>query len=539
MTPKFNNYIVSFDAFRLPTYNCDILIVGSGISALRALIGLDRKFNAILINKGKDYSFSNSFLAQGGIAAPMANYDNIEYHINDTLKIGAHLNNPNIVRKYIEMAKTVVLELIQWGTFFDTKNVYPQDEELPFHFGLEAGHSKPRVLHAKGDTSGKAIIETLYKKAMTQENALIINNSMLIDLLVNSNNEVVGGVFLNREKGLFTVFASYTIIATGGACQIYRETTNSLANTGDGISAAFRKGAVLTDLEFVQFHPTCLYIAGAPRILISETVRGEGAKLRNVFGEEFAKKYHPSGELAPRDELARIISWEMEKTQSSYVLLDLKNLTEEFIEERFPTLYKTVKMFNIDTKNSFIPIRPAAHYFIGGIKIDEFCRSNLERLFVIGEASCSNFHGANRLGSNSLLECLVHGKIVSEFLNQNFSAVKLETNIKYSITSKPISIDFIDIFNSLKSLMTRNVGILRNATSLKEALNKLQDWMNYILPCEFNSQLGIELQNMLTIAYFLTNSALKRTKSIGVHYRTDENKEEFNSFQHLDVAIKF
>ncbi|MFN7181675.1 MAG: L-aspartate oxidase, partial [Planctomycetota bacterium] len=360
----------------------------------------------------------------------------------------------------------------------------------------------------------------------------------LVDLLVNSKNEVMGAIFLNKNKGLFVVFASCTIIATGGACQIYRETTNVTGNTGDGIAAAFRKKAVLSDMEFIQFHPTCLYIAGAPRILISETVRGEGAKLRNVFHEEFVKKYHPAGELAPRDELSRIISWEMEKTHSSYVLLDLSNLDEKFIMERFPTLYNTVKMFNIDIKNSSIPVRPAAHYFIGGIKIDEFCRTNVERLYAIGEASCSGFHGANRLGSNSLLECLVHGKIVSDYINQNFSPVKLEKNIKYSVKSKPLSIDFIDVLNSLKSLLTRNVGILRNETLLKEASSKLYDWMNYILLCEFNSQLGIELQNMLTVAYLVINSALKRTRSIGVHYRTDEDKNDmFDSRQHIDVAI--
>ncbi len=539
MNFEFNRYTVSFDVFKLPTYNCDILIVGSGLSALRTLIGLDNKFNVIIANKGKDFRLSNSFLAQGGIAAPIANYDNVEYHIQDTIKVGSYLNDERIVRKYISMAKELILELIQWGVPFDTKNTLSESDNLPFQFGLEAGHSKPRILHAKGDTTGRALTETLFKKVSSKSNVLFLNDSMLVDLLVNSNNEVMGGIFFNKDKGLFAIYSSYTVIATGGATQIYRESTSALTNTGDGIAAAFRKGAVITDLEFVQFHPTCLYIAGAPRILISETVRGEGAVLRNILGEEFSKKYHPDGDLAPRDELARIISWEMEKTKSSYVYLDLKNLSEEFVQERFPTLYNNIKMFNIDIKYSFIPVRPAAHYFVGGIKIDEFCRTNIERLFAVGEASCSGFHGANRLGSNSLLECLIHGKIVSDFINNNFSNVKLETNIKYTVQSKPLIIDFMDVQNSLKSLLIRNVGILRNETLLKESLNKQLDWMNYILHCEFNTQLGIELQNMLTVAYFVTRSALIRTKSIGLHYRTDGKEgDTFNSKQHIEVSMK-
>lgn len=538
---KFGKYLVSFDVFKLPTYNCDILIIGSGLSALRTLIGLDSKFNIIVVHKGKDFKLSNSFLAQGGIAAPLANYDNVEYHVQDTLKAGSFLNDEKIVRKYISMAKELILELIQWGTPFDTKHTYNESDDLPFHFGLEAGHSKPRILHAKGDTTGSAITETLFKKVVVRENVLFLKESMLVDILTNSNNEVMGGIFFNKDKGLFAVYSSYTVIATGGATQIYRESTGALTNTGDGIAAAFRKGAVLSDLEFIQFHPTCLYIAGAPRILISETVRGEGAVLKNVMNEEFAKKYHPDGELAPRDELARIISWEMEKTKSSYVYLDLRNFDEEFIQQRFPTLYNTIKMFNIDIKYSYIPVRPAAHYFIGGIKINEFCQTNLARLFAVGEASCSGFHGANRLGSNSLLECLVHGKIVSDFINNSFSNVKLETNIKYNVKSKPLIIDFIDVQNSLKSLMIRNVGILRNEMLLKESLTKQLDWMNYILSCEFNTQIGIELQNMLTVAYLVTESALKRTKSVGLHYRTDEKKEENISpdyRQHIEISIK-
>jgi L-aspartate oxidase len=327
------------------------------------------------------------------------------------------------------------------------------------------------------------------------------------------------------------IWAKKTIIASGGAGQLYRETTNPDIATGDGISIAYRKGAKLQDLEFVQFHPTALYVAGATRFLISEAVRGEGAILRDKHGRRFMKDYHPQMELAPRDVVSRAIINQMKISQDTNVYLDLTHLSVSKTKKRFPYLAELCRNFDINMKKDMIPVRPSAHYLIGGIKIDISGYTNIKNLFAAGECASSSFHGANRLGSNSLLEALVSGYfagrcagseiIYSKPLSPTHIKYKLNNNILSASERRRVNVNLTDIKNSLRSLMWYNVGLERNATGIKQALSKINYWSGYCLAREFSTPTGWEIQNMLILTRLITLSALNRTESRGVHYRTD------------------
>ncbi len=409
--------------------------------------------------------------------------------------------------------------MIDWGCQFDKK-------EGKFDLTMEGAHSYPRIFHAKGDATGREIVRTFLSKISSMPDVVIKGNFFLVDLVSDGENSICGGLFYDSEKSSFVfVKAKKTIVASGGYGQIFQETTNPLTITGDLQSAVFRKGGELIDIEFYQFHPTTLYMAGVPRFLISESVRGEGGFLVNNSGERFMENYHPEMELAPRDVVSRAIVSEMRITNSNCVYLDLRKLDSEFIIKRFPQIYNFCLNYGLDITKQLIPVRPAAHYAMGGIKTDIWGKTNLENLYACGEVACTGVHGANRLASNSLLEGLVFGSRSGKKIRDEISKSKPDLTKKIpSYSVKHHDGPFIDIYDlqrSIKSLMWKNVGIERDEQLLLQAKSKLEDWGKYIFLREFSNPSGWEVQNMFILSLVMTCAALSRKESRGAHYRRD------------------
>lgn len=548
------NYLVTFDTNNLDSLKTDILVIGTGVAGLRAAIESARYGKVLIVTKDK-LRECNTELAQGGIAAVLTRNDTYESHLKNTLEVGDGLCNEEAVKILVEEGPLRIQELIDWGANFDKK-----DGNLLFT--QEGGHSTRRIIHAKGDATGSEVEQTLISKAQLQENITILEDTFTIDLLCK-DNICYGAIVQSKDTKRYVIYARQTIVATGGVGQIYRETTNSIVATGDGMAFAYRAGATLTDMEFIQFHPTTLYIAGASRALISEAVRGEGGILKNKYGMRFMVKYHPSLELAPRDVVSRSIITELKETNDAHVYLDVTHLDNEFLESRFPNIIRICLSFGINIKKDLIPVRPTAHYTIGGIKTDLSTQTNIEGLYACGECACLGIHGANRLPSNSLLECLVFGYRAGYAAGNSRKKIKSIPNIshtledKYMEESKLISdflirnqqsaisnhnatlkfpdIDIDDVRNSLKSLMWYNVGIEREKDKLVDAQKEIDFWSSYVMRKEFSIQKGFELQNMLTIAKLIQKAALMRKESRGVHFRKDfTEKNDANFKMHIE-----
>ncbi len=505
-------FLTSFDTDKLSRIDTDVLVIGSGVAGLRAAIEASRYAKVLIVTKS-NLKKSNTEDAQGGIAAVFSEEDSFESHITDTLNVSGNIANEEAVRILVEEAPARINELIGWGAEFDKKRG-------KVVFGKEAGHSVQRIIHAGGDATGVELERVLASKCRKSKNISILEHAYAIDLL--AENEVCYGALVDvKNEQRKAVYARKTIMATGGLGQVYRETTNSSVATGCGISAAYRAGASVLDMEFVQFHPTSLYIAGAARILISETVRGEGAVLKNKYGHRFMSKYHKDKELAPRDIVSRAILEEMKKTGDTHVYLDLSHLNADFLKGRFPNIIKACSDFGLDLKKDLIPVRPTAHYMIGGIRTDLNGRTNLKGLFACGECACMALHGANRLASNSLLEGLVFGQragMTDADREKDLSFPRIKSEVS-SDNSKKFDIE--DIKNALKSLMSRCVGIRRDKASLEEARKEIDFWATYVMKKEFASPEAWQLQNMLTVARLIQSSAYVRDESRGVHYRKD------------------
>jgi L-aspartate oxidase len=504
-------YLVSFDIGKIPSTEVDILVIGSGVAALRAAIEASKYASVLVLTKHKKDD-TNSSRAQGGIASALIKPDSPDLHIKDTLTVGNGLCDQEIVKMVINDGLDCVRELIDWGIKFDKIG-------SDFSLAREGGHSLPRILH-KGDQTGFEIEKTLLKAVKNNKRIKILENVFVLDILENQN--ICYGAIVYKNGSLESIISQKIILATGGLGQVFRETTNPEVATGDGIAMAYRAGAKLQDMEFIQFHPTTLYIAGAPRVLVSEVVRGAGGKLVNKDGVPFMKDYHKMGDLAPRDIVSRALISEMRKRKTTEVYLDLSSVSD--VKRNFPGLWNVCGQFGINIAKNRIPVRPSAHYMIGGIKIDKDGKTSLEGLYACGEVSGSSFHGANRLGSNSLLECLVFGKRAGRNAGEAVSS-KRRDRIK-SIKSgektfESFYFDIDDMENSLRSLMWWNVGIERSAGDLKTTLDKLRFWSYYVLPQVFTEPKGWELQNMLQVSMFITYSALLREESRGVHYRVD------------------
>ena len=527
-------FLIDMDLRRIPSLSPDVLIIGSGIAAISAAIVAAESASVLIITKS-ELQESNTYYAQGGVAAALDPADDSEGHLRDTLIAGAGLCDEDAVRKLVTEGPARVRQLIEWGTPFDRENGN-------LSFTLEGGHSHHRIIHADGDATGRAIEVSLIGKIRNHPNISILENHYAVDLL-HVNGECYGLVALDTATGKFLkIEAKATIIATGGIGQIYRETTNPEVATGDGMAMAFRAGATLQDMEFVQFHPTVLYLAGAKRHLITEAVRGEGGHLLNAKGERFMSKYDERGELAPRDIVAKSITREMAETGATNVFLTMAHLDPALVQTRFPNLVKTLAQYKINPLKDRIPIRPACHYMMGGIRTDMLARTDIRRLLAAGEVTSVGVHGANRLASNSLLDGLVFGheaglqalKLVAE--GQAIFPLKA---LKPVLPKENLPLDLDDVRNSLKSLVSRSAGILRDGETMLSALQMLDFWQKYVYAEEFDSVAGLELQNMLACSQLVLRSALKREESRGAHQRKDfPNTDDQHWRKHLTISRK-
>ena len=534
--PDFRRYLVNIDSISTHQLFTDCLVIGAGIAGLRAAIETSKHLDVIIVCKGT-LEDSNTWKAQGGIASALDKTDTFESHIADTLNTGCRLCDERIVELVVRQGPELIEQLLSWGAEFD---------QIDGHIAttLEGGHTHPRVAHAHGDETGRIIAEALIKKVRQNPKIKILENFYTIDLLTNDNNECTGIISHDKHSPPGAdqiIWAANTILATGGAGRLYRETTNPEVATGDGIAMVYRAGAVLQDLEFMQFHPTTLYVAGASRALITETLRGEGAVLLDNKNRRFMKEYHESAELAPRDIVSRAILAQMLKTESTHVYLDVRHFDKKYFAKRFPQIFELCESFDIDVSRDLIPVRPSAHYMIGGVKTDASARTSIENLYACGEIASTGLHGANRLGSNSLLEGLVFGRIAGQSICQHKKASAAHIKhplIKYQIPHSDRSLlDTADVRNSLRALMWRNVGITRKARPLAETQEIIRFWQRYVMDKVFDSPQGWECQNMLTVCLLMAQSAQMRQESRGVHFRSDFPDTDDEHFKkHIEIS---
>jgi L-aspartate oxidase len=515
-------YLVSFESRRLPHIFTDVLVIGSGAAGLRAAIEAAEHGQVILATKG-DVLESNTYYAQGGLAAVMAGDDSLPQHVADTLAAAAGIGNEEVIRYVVEQAPHHVRQMQSWGVRFDTAG-----GELSL--GLEGGHRAHRIVHAQGDATGRALVDMLVARAQQTPNLKIFSDCFAIDLATDppeggSGSTCLGVLTFNPRYGLQMIRARVTILAGGGAGVLWRETTNPPCATADAIAMVFRAGGTIADAEMMQFHPTTLYVAGATRSLISEAVRGEGGFLVDRNGERFMAEYHDMADLAPRDVVSRAILDRMAQTHTTHVFLDVRGMGESAFAERFPFIDQQCRHFGINPGKDLIPVHPAAHYMIGGAWVDIDGRTNVANLLACGEAACTGLHGANRLASNSLTETLIFGQrcgqVAGTFWDKVNDKLAARTIDWSNAPSHRTALDLTDIRNSLRSVLWRNVGIVRRGERLAETLEIVCFWGRYVLDKEFFERGGWEVQNMLTAAYLTVEAALRRTETRGVHYRQD------------------
>ncbi|MFA7075859.1 MAG: L-aspartate oxidase [Candidatus Izemoplasmatales bacterium] len=494
---------------------CDVLIVGSGLAGLFTALNINKKLNVMIISK-TDISFSNSLLAQGGIACEYN--DNVELHsmhIADTLKAGAYLNSEESVNFLVENAFEAVKKLISFGVEFDI------DSDNKFLVTKEGGHSRNRIFHSGGDATGRNVTSSLIAYLAQRSNITFLRNTMAIDLI--KENDTIGGlVVLENDKDYYPIYAKKVVLATGGIGSVYGSTTNDLNATGDGIGIAYRANALIEHMEFVQFHPTALYSEKHPsrqRFLISEAVRGEGAYLLNVENKRFMEKYQPElKELAPRDVVSQAIYREMYNTWTDHVYLDTRHLDPKYLEKRFPTIFNRCKQEGYILGLDLIPVAPCEHFLCGGINADLNARTSIKNLYAVGETSNTNVHGANRLASNSLLECLVFAQTCARDIDKTINEdewvnkVKLNEFTGYNYNYKPIR-------KKIGDYMDEHVSIVRNEEGLSLTLNVLTDIVKNLLKYPNLNKNYYETLNLATTAYLITKQALERKESIGCHLR--------------------
>jgi L-aspartate oxidase len=508
-------YLVDFDLSALPMVETDVLVIGSGIAGLFTAIKASEQRSVLMITK-KSLLESNTRYAQGGIAAVIAEDDSPAYHLQDTLVAGAGLCRSEAVEALVNEGPDGVKELIRLGTLFDLEN-----GELALT--QEGAHSHRRILHANGDATGYEIVRALAAQANEHPGIEVWDEHFVIDL-ITEQGECIGALVQKADGSQVFVKAEATVLCSGGAGQLYRYTTNPEVATADGVAMAYRAGAVVRDMEFIQFHPTSLCYPGAPRFLVSEAVRGEGAYLRNVKGERFMEWYHAQLELAPRDIVARAIVSEMESTNSTFVYLDITHEPAEMIKHRFPTIYETCMRYGLDMTTDWIPVAPAAHYMMGGVKTDLSGESSIGRLFACGEVSSTGVHGANRLASNSLSEAIVFGRRIVDRIQSLPPLAPIQTTIPASTSfrrgrqkeQKPVSERRL----RLQKMMVRQVGLRRNGANLQGAMEKLQQELQFF-DQKFTHKEEMEYANLLTCAWLVTTGALHREESRGAHYRED------------------
>ncbi len=509
----------------------DYLVVGSGIGGLMSALRLSRLGRVLLVTK-KECSESNTNYAQGGIACVMTSEDSIQRHVDDTLGAGAGLCNEQVVRDIISEGPSAIEELVSLGLHFSERS---EEEGGGYDLGREGGHTKRRVLHA-GDITGREIETVLLERVAETPGIELIDRCMVIDLIttgwlgLSGDNRCVGAYVRMQSTGeIAAVRAPYVVLATGGGGKVYLYTSNPDVATGDGIAMAWRAGIPIVNMEFIQFHPTCLYHPEAKSFLVSEAVRGEGARLVDESGQPFMAKYDERGSLAPRDIVARAIDSEMKATGKSCVYLDIRDKPTGFVQERFPNIYATCKQFGIDMASDLVPVVPAAHYFCGGVKAGVDGTTALPGFYVVGEAACTGLHGANRLASNSLLEAAVCARRMSASVASMTSAGEFpvvsipDWEYGEAVTSDE-AVVVEHNWNEVRTCMWDYVGIVRTDRRLERAWHRIRNlrheireyYRDYLVTGDI-----LELRNIADVAALIIRSAKARKESRGLHYTLD------------------
>ncbi|MBA5866312.1 MAG: L-aspartate oxidase [Nitrospira sp. CR1.3] len=494
----------------------DFLVVGSGVAGLRAALELSEVGRVLMLTKGHPLQ-SSSIHAQGGVAVAMSEEDDVAIHLTDTLKAGHGLCRKEAVRVLVEEGPDRIQELIKWGAKFDKRGG-------KFAFAREAAHSRSRILRARGDATGNEMVRVLIAQAMRHAHIQRLDYHFTVDLIIE-DGRCCGALVLDEHSGRrFLLPARAVVLTTGGAGQVYARTTNPPNATGDGMAMALRAGAVLQDMEFVQFHPTALYLPSSPPFLLSEAMRGEGGQLRNNKGELFMHRYHPMGALAPRDIVSRAIWAEMAATKARHVYLDVTQLGADFIKRRFPTIYATCLRYDIDITEEWIPVSPSAHYMMGGVWTDLNGATTVPGLFAAGEVACSGVHGANRLASNSLLEGLVFGARAAIAAVNYAGRQEIPSLVAQEAALKTEHLGSIDDAEKLRSSLRRTmwgqVGMIRSGESLIRACAQLSRWAQ-MMAQPLSNRAALEVKNMVQVAQCIAEAALWRENSIGAHYRSD------------------
>lgn len=505
----------------------DVIIVGTGIAGLYTALNIDKTLKVLLLSKSSIDS-TNSKLAQGGIVSCI----NPEVHFKDTMRAGHFYNNEETIRAIEDDSKKNIEKLVEYGVNFD------RDDSGNLKFTREGGHSESTILYSKDET-GKELIRALKTNVQHLSNIDILEDTSLIKILKDKNS-ISGIVTLDVNENIKIYKSQFLILATGGVGQIYKDTTNVMEITGDGIALAYEIGAKIVDMEFVQFHPTAMYNTDdSRRFLISEAVRGEGGILRNLDGEAFMHRYHELGDIAPRDIVSRSIFNEMQKYDSEFVYLDISHRDPNYIKERFPNIYKHCMSKGIDITRQYIPIAPAEHYIMGGIETDLSGKTNIEGLFACGECASTGFHGANRLASNSLLESVVFGMRVAEEINKGslnyrnkgkgISKAIEEFEIIVNKTDKDNKLKdeiFSEIEHILRKTMTDHLSIIRNRKDLLKARDRVETLSNRLNKNKIKNKRYFRLKSMIIVSKLIIESAIKREESLGVHFIVKDDRGE-------------
>lgn len=509
------------------THHFDVIIVGSGGAGLSLALSLPQHFNIAVLAKS-NLTDASTFYAQGGVAAVLDETDSIEQHIDDTMIAGAHLCETEAVKQTVEGGKPSVDFLLKHGVQFTL------DDQEQLHLTREGGHSQRRIIHA-ADATGRAISTTLVERAIEKDNITIFENYIAIDLITSQK---LGLEEQNRALGLYaldektekvhTFLAPFTALACGGAMKAYLYTSNPDIATGDGIAMAFRAGCRVANMEFNQFHPTCLYHPQARSFLITEAMRGEGAYLRLPDGERFMLRFDERAELAPRDIVARAIDYEIKRLGIRHVWLDISHKPESFIKEHFPTLYARLLELGIDITKEMIPVVPAAHYTCGGVVVDEHSQTDITGLYAIGETSYTGLHGANRMASNSLLECFVYGMSAAEHIGKifdsNYQSPTAPSWDDSQVMNPDEDVVILQNWDELRQTMWNYVGIVRTTKRLERALHRIEMLKREITEYYQDYQVSknlIELRNLVLVSEMIVRCAMERKESRGLHYTLD------------------